>query len=91
MKTAVIPQVRVEPALRAELEDVLGQDETLSEFVEEAVRRAVEHRRVQAMFLARGEDAWQAYQRDGQSIPAETVLTKLQVRLDERRRQLRTR
>jgi hypothetical protein len=91
MKTAVIPQVRVEPALRAELDAVLGQDETLSEFVEDAVRRAVEHRRVQATFLARGEAAWQAYQRDGQSVPAEAVLTKLQVRLDERRRQLRSR
>lgn len=47
MKSAVIPQVRVEPELRAELEAVLQEGETLSEFVETAVRNAVEFRRVQ--------------------------------------------
>jgi hypothetical protein len=34
MKTAVIPQIRVEPELRAELEAVLEQGETLTDFVE---------------------------------------------------------
>jgi len=42
MKTAVIPQVRVEPALRADLGAVLLPGETLTELVEAAVRRAVE-------------------------------------------------
>ena len=50
MKSAVIPQVRVEPELRAELEAVLHQGETLSEFVEASVRKAVEFRRVQTRF-----------------------------------------
>ena len=49
MKKAVIPQVHVEPAaLRAELEQVLATNESISDFVEAAVRRAIEHRRVQA-------------------------------------------
>src|SRR5690348_2801005 len=61
MKTAVIPQVRVEPELRAQLDNILDKNETLSDFVEEAVRRAVEHRRVLVAFHARGEAAWQAY------------------------------
>ena len=47
MKTAILPQVRVEPQLRADLESVLREGETLSEFVETTVRSAVEHRRVQ--------------------------------------------
>lgn len=34
MKTAVIPQVRVEPELRADLDSVLLPGETLTEFVE---------------------------------------------------------
>jgi len=42
MKTAVIPQVRVEPELRADLDAVLLPGETLTEFVEASVRRAVE-------------------------------------------------
>lgn len=37
MKSAGIPQVRVEPELRAELESLLKQGETLSEFVETRV------------------------------------------------------
>ncbi len=37
MKSAVIPQVRVEPELRAELEAVLQEGETLSGFVEASV------------------------------------------------------
>ncbi|MGC3986566.1 MAG: YlcI/YnfO family protein [Pseudorhodoferax sp.] len=88
MKTAVIPQVRVDPGLRAQLEAVLGPDETLSEFVEASVRRAVEVRQAQTDFLARGQVAWENFQRTGEALPAERVLGKLQARLDARRKQL---
>ena len=47
MKTAVIAQIRVEPALRADLDAVLLPGETLTDFVEASVRAAVEFRRVQ--------------------------------------------
>ena len=47
----------VEPELRAELEAVLHQGETLSEFVEASVRSAVEIRRVQTRFHQRGQAA----------------------------------
>jgi hypothetical protein len=53
VKSAVIPQVRVGPELRAELEAVLRQGESLSEFVEASVRSAVEFRRVQTRFPER--------------------------------------
>lgn len=88
MKTAVIPQIRVEPELRAELESVLKQGETLSEFVEASVRSAVEFRRVQARFQERGESAWQHYQQTGVSVGAEDVLARLQAKLDARRKRL---
>lgn len=88
MKSSVIPQVRVKPELRAELDAVLGEGETLSEFVESAVRRAVEHRRVEQAFHARGDASWQAYSRTGKAVPAEQVLGKMQRRLDARRKQL---
>lgn len=91
MKNAVIPQVRVEPALRAELEQVLAQDESISDFVEAAVRCAIEQRRVQSAFLAQGEAAWQAFQRTGQALSADDVLAELQARLDKRRRQFASR
>lgn len=90
MKTAVIPQVRVAPELRADLESVLRDGETLSEFVEASMRNAVEFRRMQSNFQARGEAAWQEYQRKGEQVSAKDVLAKLQGRLDAKRKQLRT-
>ncbi len=86
MKTALIPQVRVEPTLRAELDAVLGKDETLSEFVEAAVRRAVERRRVEVAFLARGEQSSADARRTGVYHSAAEVHGELQRRLDERRK-----
>ena len=47
MKTAAIPAVRVPPELRQAAEDLLQAGETLSGFVEEAVRRNVEFRQAQ--------------------------------------------
>lgn len=88
MKSAVIPQVRVEPELRAELESVLQQGETLSAFVETSVRNAVAFRRIQARFHERGQAAWEHHQSTGASVPAEEVLAKLQAKLDARRKQL---
>jgi len=88
MKSAVIPQVRVEPDLRAELEAVLQDGETLSGFVESSVRSAVAFRRVQTRFHARGEASWAHYQDTGESLSAAEVLLKLQAKLDARRKQL---
>jgi hypothetical protein len=89
MKSAVIPQVRVEPALRASLESVLLPGETLTEFVEESVRRAIEFRRVQADFAARCEASLAAYERTGVSIPADRVVAKLEAKVAARVKQLR--
>jgi Arc/MetJ-type ribon-helix-helix transcriptional regulator len=88
MKSAVIPQVRVEPELRAELESVLQQGETLSEFVEASVRNAVAFRRMQTRFHERGQVAWEHFQGTGASVPADEVLAKLQAKLDAKRKQL---
>lgn len=88
MKSAVIPQVRVEPELRAELESVLQEGESLSEFVEASVRNAVAFRRVQTRFHERGQAAWEHYQSTGESVSTEEVLGKLQAKLDAKRKQL---
>lgn len=88
MKSATLPAVRVELALRTELEAVLGDTETISAFVEQAVRSAVNYRRTQAEFLARGEQAWQEYQNSGQSRPAGEVFDRIQKRIDARRQAL---
>ena len=89
MKTAVIPQVRVEPHLRADLDSVLLPGETLTDFVEESVRRAVEFRRVQTDFAARCDASLATYERTGISIPSDVVLSKLEAKVAARVRQLR--
>ena len=54
MKTATLPSLRVEPALRDAAESLLKEGETLSSFVEAAVRDQVELRRQREAFIARG-------------------------------------
>lgn len=88
MKSAVIPQVRVEPQLRADLDSVLRPGETLTEFVEASVRRAVEYRRVQTDFAARCEESLAAYERSGVSIPSDEVLSKLEKKVQARVKRL---
>ena len=88
MKSAVIPQIRVEPELRAGLESVLRQGETLTDFVEATARNAIAFRRVQTSFHDRAQAASEAYHRAGASVPVETVLERLQSRLDAKRKKL---
>lgn len=88
MKDAVIPQVRVESELRASLDSVLLPGETLTDFVEAAVRNAVEYRRVQTDFASRCDASLAEYERTGVAMPAAQVIAKLEAKLAKRRQQL---
>ena len=85
MKTATIPSVRVEPEFRAEVEAVLTEGETLSEFVEASVRATVERRRIQAEFIARGLRSRDEARRTGDYVDADVVIRELQRKLDAAR------
>jgi predicted transcriptional regulator len=54
MKSATIPSLRVEPQLRQAVECSLNSDETLSSFMEQALRDQVNRRKIQNEFIARG-------------------------------------
>ena len=86
MKTATIPSVRVEPELRAQVEALLGEGETLSEFVEASVRATVLRRRNQAEFIARGLRSLADARRTGDYLEADVVVRKLQRKLDAARK-----
>lgn len=88
MKTATIPSVRVEPEFRAQVEAVLGEGETLSEFVEASIRASVERRRVQAEFAARGLRSRDEARQTGDYVDAEVVVGALQRKLDAARAKL---
>ncbi len=81
MKTATLPSIRVAPDFRLELEGVLEQGETLSQFVENAVRTTVAKRKNQAEFIRRGIAAIDATKVDASGIPADVVVSKLEAKL----------
>ncbi|MCA0240924.1 MAG: prevent-host-death protein [Proteobacteria bacterium] len=88
MKTTTIPSIRVEPDFRAEVEAVLVEGETLSQFVEASVRASVERRRMQAEFIARGLRSRDEARRTGGYVDASVVLDGLQRKLDVARARL---
>jgi hypothetical protein len=86
MRSATFPPLRVEPEVRAEVEAVLREGETLSQFIEEAVVAAAAWRRVQAEFVTRGEAAIERWKREGGGHGVDAVRDDLQARLDDAKR-----
>ena len=86
MKSATLPSIRVEPAFRAQVEAVLAEGETLSEFVEAAIRAGVQRRHVNAEFIERGLRARDEARRNDDYVDADTVLRQLQEKVDAARR-----
>jgi predicted transcriptional regulator len=86
MKSAAIPAVRVSSALREAAESVLQDGETLSGFVEEAVRRNVEFRQAQKAFVERGLTSSSAAMKSGRYVSSAAVQAKLKRRLDRARK-----
>ena len=80
-KTATSPSLRVEPQLREDTESVLQESESLSQFMEHAIRQQVELRQANAEFLARGLASRDKARQTGEYVDADHVLEKLQHRL----------
>jgi predicted transcriptional regulator len=85
MKSTTFPSIRVEPGLRAEVESLLDEGETLSGFVEASVRASVQRRRVQAEFVARGLRSRDEARLSGEYVDADAVIEQLQRKLDAAR------
>ncbi|MBC7995468.1 MAG: prevent-host-death protein [Rhizobacter sp.] len=81
MKSATLPSVRIEAALREEIERALNEGETLSTFVETSVRESLRRRLEQAEFVKRGLASLKAAQKSGHYVNAETAVRKLEDRL----------
>lgn len=86
MKTAAIPAVRVSPELRQAAEELLQDGETLSSFVEDAVRRNVALRHAQKAFIERGLASAEAARKSGVYVSAAAVQDKLAQRLKNARK-----
>ena len=81
LKTATIPSLRVEPVLRRAAEEVLRDGESLSGFVESAVRAQIQQRQQQAAFIARGLASRDQAKASGVYFSSGAVLKKLEARL----------
>lgn len=88
MKSATLPAIRVEPELRAQIESVLDQGETLSAFMEATLRSAVAFRAVQNEFHARGLRSQKNFDKTGISYSTDEVVKRLRARTQLRRKQL---
>lgn len=91
MKTATLPSIRVEPEFRSAVESLLGEHETLTEFVENAVRETANRRRAQTEFLARGIQSLEDAKRTDNYVDADLVLEKLRQRLGAAKAQIQSR
>lgn len=89
MKTASLPSLRVDPELREAAENVLHEGETLSAFLESALRAQIEQRRMQEQFLARGLASRDRARETGRYIPAETVLAELAAKVQKAKKKAR--
>ncbi|AXK61727.1 MULTISPECIES: YlcI/YnfO family protein [Burkholderia] len=85
MKTATMPALRVDPQLREEAESVLAENETLSAFMESALRDGIARRRVQREFVARGLASRAEAQRTGEYVDAADVQSELERMLEAAR------
>lgn len=86
MKTASFPSLRVDPALRKAAENVLQEGESLSAFVEHAVRAQIDQRQSQDAFVARGLDSRDRARLTGQYVTSAAVLKKLESALAKAKR-----
>ena len=83
MKTATIPSLRVDPELRLSAESVLHEGESLSGFVEQAIRQTIAYRQAEQEFIARGLKARDQARQSGRYIESSAVVDRLQGMLDE--------
>jgi predicted transcriptional regulator len=78
MKTATFPSLRVEPDLRDAAESVLREGETVSSFVEQAIRDSVQRRQMQQEFISRGLRSRDNARKTNDYVSSAKVITRLE-------------
>ncbi|WP_028492482.1 YlcI/YnfO family protein [Thioalkalivibrio sp. ALE19] len=77
MKNTTLPALRVSDGFRHQVEQALGEGETLSAFIEDAVRHEIDRRQARAEFLARGLESARRARETDEYFPAQSVLNDL--------------
>lgn len=76
--------MRVTPSVREQIESVLHEGESLSQFVEKATLEAASRRRAQQAFVARGRASLAKARTTGELHAADDVLQAMRDRLNAR-------
>lgn len=85
MKTSTLPAVRVTPEVRALIESVLKDGESLSTFIEETVKRQAHWRKEDEAFYARAAKASQNLRDGGKFYTAEESIARLRAQVQRAR------
>lgn len=88
-RTATLPPIRVAPETKASLEAVLREGESLTQFIENAVRREAEFRAEQNAAVARAKKALRAAGRSVGVMTAESFLAGMQQRAKTAQQRIR--
>ena len=91
MKSATLPSIRIEPEFRKAVESLLHEGESLSQFVENAIRDTLVQRQHKSEFLARGIQSLEAARQSNDYVEADDMLAQLRDRLTKARSQAHTR
>jgi predicted transcriptional regulator len=78
MKTATFPSLRTTPELRQAAEQILQDGESLSSFVEQAIRESIGRRQIQQEFIARGLRSRDDANLSGKYVSSEAVIGRLE-------------
>lgn len=78
MKTATFPSLRTTPELRQAAEEILQEGETLSSFVEQAIRESIGRRQHQQEFIARGLRSRDDARQSGKYVSADAAISRLE-------------
>lgn len=78
MKTTTFPSLRTTPELRLAAEQTLQEGETLSSFVEQAIRESIARRQHQRDFIARGLRSRDEARQSGKYASADAVIGRLE-------------
>lgn len=89
MRSAQLPPVRVTPSVRRQIEAVLREGETLSQFIEQAAVQAAQRREQQLAFVERGRASLASARKSGEYCSAAEALAAMRERLDARTAELR--
>jgi len=88
-RSATLPPIRVAPETKASLEAVLREGESLTQFIEGAVRREVEFRAEQNAAIARAKKALRSADKGAGLLTAEEFLAGMAQRAEAAQQRIR--